>query len=453
MNTLLAACTIAAKDLRAYFRDRVGMVLGFLLPIALISVFGYLMAVAFSGDRALPKATLWYVDEDDSPESRRFVSILRESEMVKVLPREGEAGQTADQLRVLVQNGDSPNALVIPQGYGQAVQEKKLPRLTLLRDPGRVMESKLISIALSQTVLAASSGELLPTAMGEAMRRNGMEDTQVNQLMDAAHSLELVLAAFARAKSGVPAGSEGSGEKGVPAKSVVAALSEAINQLIPIDPVDIQPPSRPRRLSFQLAQSVCGMVVMMLMFGMLSCSLTLLAERDSGTLRRLLTVPIPRNSIYWGKFLFVSIIGVTQLVVMFLYGNAVFSIGAFRDVFTLAVVSLTWTAAASAFGMLIATWARSTKQAEGLAAVLILLMSALGGCWFPIQTMDLSLAGEIITRSTLTYWAMSAYQGLFWNQLPWYDPKMLKCLGILWGFTAIASFVSLWLFRRRYMAG
>ena len=285
------------------------------------------------------------------------------------------------------------------------------------------------------------------------MRRNGMEDTQVKQLMDAAHSLELVLAAFARAKSGVPTAADSSGEKAAPEKSVVAALSEAINQLIPIDPVDIQPPERPKRLSFQLAQSVCGMTVMMLMFGMLSCSLTLLAERDSGTLRRLLTVPIPRNSIYWGKFFFVSIIGVLQLIVMFLYGNAVFSIGAFRDLPTLAAVSLSWTAAASAFGMLIAAWARSAKQAEGLATVLILLMSALGGCWFPIQTMNLSLAGEIITRSTLTYWAMTAYQGLFWNQLPWYDPKMLKCLVVLWAFTAGASVVSLWLFRRRYMAG
>ncbi len=362
-----------------------------------------------------------------------------------------------------MQNGDAPNALIIPKGYGQNVQDKKLPRLTLLRDPGRVMESRLISIALSQTVLAASSGELLPTAMGEAMRRNGMQDTQVNQLMDAAHSMELVLAAFARAKSGTPSGpaagsaSDSSGDtsaaKAAPAKSVVAAISEAINQLIPIDPVDIQPPDRPRRLSFQLAQSVCGMTVMMLMFGMLSCSLTLLAERDSGTLRRLLTVPIPRNSIYWGKFLFVAIIGVLQLVVMFLYGNAVFKVGAFRDPLTLAVVSLSWTATATAFGMLIATSAKSAKQAEGLAAVLILLMSALGGCWFPIQTMDLSLGGEIITRSTLTYWAMSAYQGLLWNQLPWWDPKMLKSLGILWAFTAVASVISLRLFRRRYMAG
>ena len=418
-----------------------------------ISVFGYLMSVAFAGERALPKATLYFVDEDNSAESRRFVSILRESEMLKAPPREGEATSSADELRVLVQNGEVPNALIIPQGYGQSVQEKKLPRSLCCAIPPRDGKPHDRYRAEPDRAGGASSGELLPTAMGEAMRRNGMEDTQVKQLMDAVHSLELVLAAFARAKSGVPTAADSSGEKAAPEKSVVAALSEAINQLIPIDPVDIQPPERPKRLSFQLAQSVCGMTVMMLMFGMLSCSLTLLAECDSGTLRRLLTAPIPRNSIYWGKFFFVSIIGVLQLIVMFLYGNAVFSIGAFRDLPTLAAVSLSWTAAASAFGMLIAAWARSAKQAEGLATVLILLMSALGGCWFPIQTMNLSLAGEIITRSTLTYWAMTAYQGLFWNQLPWYDPKMLKCLVVLWAFTAGASVVSLWLFRRRYMAG
>ena len=180
MNTLAAAWTITLKDLRAYSRDRVGMVLGFLLPIALISVFGYLMAVAFAGERALPKATLYFVDEDNSAESRRFVSILRESEMLKVLPREGEATSSADELRVLVQNGEAPNALIIPQGYGQSVQEKKLPRLTLLRDPGRVMESRMIAIALSQTVLARQLGRAVAhgDGRGDAPQRDGRHTGQ-----------------------------------------------------------------------------------------------------------------------------------------------------------------------------------------------------------------------------------------------------------------------------------
>ena len=47
---------------------------------------------------------------------------------------------------------------------------------------------------------------------------------------------------------------------------------------------------------------------------------------------------------------------------------------AFRDPITLLVLSVTWAAAATSFGMLIAAWARTTKQAEGLSTVLILLM-------------------------------------------------------------------------------
>ncbi len=80
-------------------------------------------------------------------------------------------------------------------------------------------------------------------------------------------------------------------------------------------------------------------------------------------------------------------------------------------------------------------------------------MAALGGCWFPVQMLDLPLGAEIATRSTITYWAVSGYQGMFWDQLPWYQPKMLTAIGVQWASAAVMAALALVIYRRRYVAG
>ncbi|MBK8099491.1 MAG: ABC transporter permease [Planctomycetes bacterium] len=230
----------------------------------------------------------------------------------------------------------------------------------------------------------------------------------------------------------------------------VAAMFEG---MVPVTHEDVQPPERPKNLGYQLAQSVAGMTVMMLMFGLMACSATLLQERDQGTLRRLLVSRAPRSALLLGKFLFCVLVGVMQLAILFTYGELLFAVGTFRDPVTLVVLSLTWSAAATAFGMLIAVWARTAKQAEGLATVLILVMAALGGCWFPLQIAELPWYFELATHATLTHWAMSGFQGMFWHQKAWTDPVLLRAIAVQWGFVVVAGGTALAIWRRRVAAG
>lgn len=470
MNVLTSAWMIARKDLRVFFRDRTGMLLGFLLPISLITVFGYVMKLAFGGfaGDGMPRAVLWVADQDDSESSRRFLQELRDSKMIRVRPRTNGEPQDAAQVRKLITDGEAHHALIIESGFGAAMVAGELPQLTMVRDPGRTMEDRIIRIGLMQTFMAASEGKLWPVAMGNMMRKMGMEENRVTVLVSVSRSVQAILTGFATnpskaADSNAASpndddeltanGDDADAAAEPETKDPVFGFSNFMEEMVPLDLVDIVPPGRSRNLSYQLAQSVSGVTVMMLMFGLMACGSMLLQEREGGTLQRLLVASVPRSSILWAKFLFSAVVGMIQLTVLFTYGNLVFKIEAFRDPVTLLVLSLTWTATATSFGMLIAAWARTTKQAEGVATLLILVMAALGGCWFPIQMVDLPLAAEIVTRSTLTYWAMSGYQGMFWEQWSWTHPKMLTAIGVQWGFAAAASTLALWLFRRRYVAG
>ena len=224
-------------------------------------------------------------------------------------------------------------------------------------------------------------------------------------------------------------------------------------EVMPMETIDVKPPGRDQQVTYQQAQSVCGMTVMMLLFALTNCGSVLLSERENGTLRRLFAQPISRNSILLGKFIFVFAVGVLQMTVLFCYGEWMFRVGLFRDIPSLIVISVTWIATAGAFGVFLAAISRSARQAESLASLLILMMAALGGCWFPLQMMSLPPLLDTVCKSTMTYWAMTGYQGMLWNQLPWYSTNTLIALSWQWGWCLGLTILAVFFYRRNYCRG
>lgn len=447
MNLWTGALQLLLKDLRLYFRDRTGVVLGFLLPIGLVTVFGYVMQVAFGGGSSMPKAELWVADEDHSDASQRLLDELRRADTLAVRPKVGNEVPPTTALQQKLHDGDAHHLLIIGKGFGEALSRTQKPPLQMLRDPGRQMEDYAVQIGLMQAFLAVTKGKLWPVTLGDSMRKLGMSETFTKRITGLGQGMQSLISTFA---DGVD--QEARDPEAKPASSNFD-MKSFFTGMVPMTTTDVLPPERPKQLSYQVAQSVAGMTVMMLMFGLMACSTTLLQERDQGTLRRLLVTRMPRAAIPLGKFLFCLTVGLLQMVVLFAYGNLLFDVHCFRDPITLLMLTLAWAACATSFGMLIAVWARTPKQAEGLSTLLILVMAALGGCWFPIQIAQLPWYGEMITRSTLTWWAMTGFQGMFWQQLSWTHPTMLLCIGVQWGFALVGGALALRLFRRRYLSG
>lgn len=453
MNLWRGALWLTAKDLRSYFRDRIGMLLGFLMPVGLVAVFGFVMTFAFGGGSAMPRVTLWVADGDVSPASARLVEALRAFDMLRVRPGADDPALLPDAAAAKVRDGDAHHVLVVPAGFGADLAAGRPPALQLIHDPGRVMEHQIVGIGVAQAFLAASEGRLWPQMIGSVLQRMGMGAERAAQLVSAAERMQEVIRGWA-GRDPEPAPEPAAGAGGAAAGADADFdFHSMMTGLVPLTQREIRPPSRPKQLTYQVAQSVSGMTVMMLMFGLMACGTTLLQERERGTMRRLLAAPLPRGSVLLGKFLFSFLVGMLQLAVLFSFGEVMFGVGTFRDPITLLVLSATWSACATAFGLLIAAWASTQKQAEGLSVLLILVMAALGGCWFPVQIADLPWYAEAVMRGTLTWWAMTGYQGMFWQQWSFLHPTMLGALAVQWGFTLVATAAALALFRRRYVGG
>ncbi len=442
MNLWKAAWTIARKDLRIYFRDRTGMLLGFALPLVLVGAFGFVMKFAMGKEGGLEKSTLWVADLDGSPKSREFVEALRGASTVRVQPKPGEKAPSAEELRKKVEDGEAHHALLVEAGFGEAIEGGRLPRLRMFRDPGREMESQMISVGLLQAFFSTAGGKSAPILTARALQLMGLPEEWHERILAIATGFSSgVEGLFTDAEK---EGRLGDGNGGPDFQSVMT-------DFVPVERVDLKPPGRPKNLSYMLAHVVSGTGVMMLMFGLVACASLLIREREQKTLDRIRLAAAPGDSLLLGKVLFAGICGALQLVLLFAFGSLVFDVSALRDPATLIVVSLATLLAINAFGMLIATWAGTQKQAEGVSTLIILVMSALGGAWFPVQLFDLPLPAQIVTKCTLTHWAVSAYQGMFWYGKAWTDPAMLGKLSVLLAFALVAGLAARALYRRRYV--
>jgi ABC-2 type transport system permease protein len=451
MSFAAAAWTIARKDLRMFFRDRTALLLGFALPLALCAVFGFVTKFVFAGEGGLSKTTLWVADLDGSEPSRAFVEALRGAETIRLRPGPDDDPESAESLRKKVEDGEAHHALVVEEGFGEALAAGRLPTLRMFRDPDRSLEAQMVSIGLLQAFFETAGKDHAPLLTARAMELLGLPAQWHDRILAVSKAFSVgVQALFEEAeRTGAfeeEPSSDGSDSEAGP------DFSSVMRDLVPVEAFDLKPPERPKRLTYMLAHTMSGIGVMMLMFGLVACGSLLIQEREKKTLDRIRMTPAPSAALLGGKYLFAAICGALQVALLFAFGAFVFHVDVLADPATLLVVCLATLLAVSSFGILVAAWAKTQKQAEGVSTLVILVMSAIGGAWFPIQIVDdLPLPALVASRATLTHWSVSAYQGLFWYGKRWTDPAMLTSIGVLLAFAVVAGVAAWLLYRRRYV--
>jgi ABC-2 type transport system permease protein len=158
------------------------------------------------------------------------------------------------------------------------------------------------------------------------------------------------------------------------------------------------------------SQSSPGMLVTFGLVSIMSAAITLLLERQSGTLRRLLVAPLARWSVMGGKLGGVMAVGVVQAAILILAGALLFRVEWGQAPLALAVMVGAFVFSVSGLGMAIAGIARTYAQANALSQILTYSTAALGGAWWPIDVVPGWM--ERLAMITPAYWAMRGFQDI-----------------------------------------
>ncbi len=182
------------------------------------------------------------------------------------------------------------------------------------------------------------------------------------------------------------------------------------------------------------SQSLPGMLVMFVMQMIFTYGgATLVKDRAGGQLLRLMAAPVYRFEVYAGKVLARVLLAMLQAVLLLICGSIMFRMPLGDHPAFLLPVVLSLAAFAGCLGILGGIICQTEKQVILLAIFGSMILSALGGCWWPIEIVpDLF---KTIAMLTPSYWAMHGLQSVLYFGRS-YEVLTLECPALL-GFAAL----------------
>lgn len=401
----MALLAVALNDLRITLKDRGALILLFLVPVVVITIASLALGSAFSSGGG--KQTLVIADSDKSPESQALIQGIKDGGQDTL---EVKTDQSEADVRAQVDRGDLGGAIVIPQGFGQAVRTGQPTNLIVLKFVSSQVTATIAEqVARGAAQNYAAVGLAIKTAVSAAQQVYG-PGPQLGQVAGVAQQ---------QAQQGL----------GQPAVSTQTETLGANAQTL--------------AKVGQFEQNVPGYAVMFLLFGAQGAATALLLERQNGTLRRLLVAPIGKWTILGGKVLSTFVTSFLQLVVFFVIARILFNLNLGRDLLGLLLLVIAVAAACTGLGILAAAICRSQAQIQGIGTLVILGMSALGGSWWPIEITPKWM--QQISHITITAWAMDGFRQLlsYGGTLANIFPSLVVLLAM----AAVFFALGLWRFR------
>jgi ABC-2 type transport system permease protein len=364
-------------------RDRTAQVMAFVLPVVFFSIFAMIFGGAGNSETRRVRALV--ADESHTPTSASLAKALAAQPSLDVIStwppaRAGSAAAGAPITRALadslVRAGEAPVAYVLPPGIDTSLSrfDGRGVKVLLLSDPADAIAPKMAGGLLQAATL---------TVAKEAAAEFGGGKLAVEDMMPARVEERAVL-----------------GRK---------------------------------RDNGMVSFYAAGIAVMFLMFTASAAGGALLEENESGTLERVLGSRMTMGRLLASKWLYLASLGAMQIVAMFTWGVLVFRLPLLSHLPGFAVMAISTAACTSAFGLVLATLSRTRQQLQGLANIVVLSFSAIGGSMFPRFLMSATL--QKFSLVCFNSWALDGFIKVFWRDEP--VTALLPQVGVLLGWTVV----------------
>ncbi len=325
-----ASLVIAAKDIRQRFRDRSAIVLGFVAPV----LIALLMSLAFRGTAHF-HVTIVLVDRDHGPIAAQLDAALRSRDLHDLVTVHTARDVATASARVHA--GDDDVGLVVPAGFSAAVTSNRAAEVQVLTSVDRQLAAQ-VAQSITHSFTAQVDADRLSVATAVAA---GAPASHVQQLVQDAAQLHNPLAATVR-----PIGSK------------------------PLAPISYYAPA---------------MAIFFVLFAVGFASRSFFTERTTGMIDRVTAAPVGLGSVLLGKSLSVLAYGVASLATMFVITTLFFGAD-WGPPLPAAGLCIAMTLSVVALTAFVISIARTQRQAEGLASIIVFGLAILGGNFVTIAT-------------------------------------------------------------------
>lgn len=403
----------AVEITRLYLKTTYGERSVLLFQLIMPLVFTFLIGQAIGGfgpggsSSTTVTWTLAVANEDAGSLGAALLENLEADPTLEIMP------VTAVSLPTTVENDEAIAGLHIPANFSDELQTGNSLALDFYSDPANVQQVQPVE----QAVLGAVS-KLTGSVSSATISRDVAGELGLFELGVAEADYFATAVANAQAKWQDP--------------PVAVQVNE---DEIMVDSNSIIPQG--------LNQSSPGMMAMFATFGMIGGAAVLIQERQSGTLRRLVVMPINKSSILLGKLLGILLVGLVQMTLLIVVAAIFFDVPWGNSPTALAIVVLAFGLAITSLSMMMAALTRTLAQANALGTVIVLSISALGGAWWPLDIVPGWM--QTVGRFSPMSWAMDGFQDIITRGLG--VTAFLPEVGVLLAFSVVFLTVGIWRFR------
>jgi ABC-2 type transport system permease protein len=435
LKTILS---LIKKEYRLFWSDKVAVSLTFLIPALLIMIWGSIFGKTDSGPQNLKLAFLNASPSVVGKKIERVLDTTKTFRLVKSYTDEKGKEILFDTVSIkeYVRKGSASAALVIP--YDAYTDTSLGLKLKFYYDPKTQMEMQIIQGVLTQTIMSQVPDLFLQGVQRKAMKFLGVDSGKsfndaIASTVGKYFKIDPKLIAIPSLVDTTVDTSKASSRRKDFFKNILDFEEE---QLVGKDVV-----------SPWATRSVGGWAMMFIMFGLTASASSLFDEKKSGVVLRILASPISRVHILWSKYLYNMSLGFLQLIVLFVFGAALYKIDIVTNLGNLILIIIAASTACTSFGMLLSAVSKTASQANGLGTFVILAMSSIGGAWFPTSFMPEFI--QSISKVTIVYWAMDGFLQVLWRNAAF--AEILPNLSILFGIATLITAISIWQFKKGHV--
>lgn len=390
---------LAAKDIRLLLRDPMGFFFTLVFPLIMSVFFG----IIFSGNggRGVRGVPVVLIDEDQSDGSRSMVALVKQTQELTVTEIAGR-----DEALRLVRRGGQAAAIILPEGFGvldYRIFRGQPLRVVVAADPSRRAESAMIQGLLAARGYQHLQQQVTDPRIGQRM---------IRQVLDDAHAfgeiplqVRAVLYPFLRSLNTALAGLSSAA---APATQTSASPPRGF-ELVRVESLPVAGARQTRNAyAISFPQGI--------VWGLIGCAasfgISLVIERNHGTLTRLCVAPISRVQVLLGKGLACFATTVTVAAGLLMIAYLAFDVRP-RSPLLLAMGISCCAVAFVGMMMLMSVMGKTERAAAGMGWAIMLLMSMIGGGMVPLMFMPQWLVR--FSDVSPVKWAILAIEGPLWR--------------------------------------
>lgn len=386
MKTIRHILALSAKELRIFWTDKGTMAVLFLLPV-LISVLlvGIPARAALSEAEAGGAETInlpvVLINEDMGDAGRQMARALMEIDVLEVAESDS-VPLAGDQIT----QGEVKAAIIIPAGFTDNIMAYTPSEVRVLIDPTEPESASVVTGIVNQVVDEFTLFGEVSHGVGQLLVQSGALDVNNPAALQQAQAQT----------TGV----------------IMTQLNEARQDpLIVVTSENLAGQDTQDEIEFLVTTMQPTFAVMFSFFLAGTISVSLFADKENGSMRRMLSAPLNRRTIIIGRMPAYILIVALQVIIIFAVGSF-FGMVLGDAPLALLLVTLALGVVVTGFGAFLAAFTRNGKQADNLSTLLTFVLAGISGA-IPVGALHMTYRSEgllgILARLTPQAWALEGY--------------------------------------------